>query len=312
MIKIKILALIFLLACNQDEFEVFHAENFVKWSTVVDFKILDMGLFNTDMAIDRPVLTWRAILGLKLIAEDASYYKYHCLFYRVPHKNKKGILKVVETEEKCTDPVGKSVFSQLRGVEDLKIFFYDTKQRLKNGKILGPLTLYLHMKHEKEIKWQQFPFVNLKKGRDKKRYRSSVVKRKYPGLILWPAREGQIDFKKRLEMVDFKRTHLGNIDDDYAKGEAVVCHRIDDNCNTIGTMDCDLCRYGHFEVAGSRCPQTNIKICGINRCGTRGWPACPRGKIAIKSKGCVNGSRAGFCEPGLRTFCDENKILVCL
>ena len=313
MIRIlQILALIIVLSCGRDEFSTFNAKNFVMWSTVVDFEILDMSLLNTNVAIERPVLTWKPLLRLKILAKDAVDYKYHCLYYRVPYRNKKGILKVVETEEKCVDPVDKKEFSLLGGIEKLKIFFFDKKKRLDEGKILEPLTLYFHMQIEGIDKWPEFPFVNLKKGREKKRYASSIIKRKYPGLIVWPARQGRVDFEKRATKIDFREGFLGKIDDDYSKGEAVVCHKIDDQCNTIGKMNCNRCRYGHFEAAGSSCTDTNIKICGINRCGKSGWPACPRGKVALKTEGCVNGSAAGFCEPGLRAFCDENKILVCL
>ena len=312
MIRKLIPILILFTACERNQWEVFHAKNFIAWSTVVDFEILDMNLLNTDTAVNRPVFTWRPLFRLKLMAVDAVDYKYHCLFYRIPHKNKKGILKVIQTDKKCISPVGEKDFSHLDEITDLKIFFYDTKKHIKNGKILETLTLYFHMKYQDVHQWLEFPFVNLKKGREKKRYGSSVMKRKYSGLILWPAREGQVDFEKRAEKIDFRNGFLGKIDDDYSKGEAVVCHRVDDRCNTIGTMDCHRCRYGHFEVAGSSCLDTNIKICGINRCGKKGWPACPKGKVALKSKACVNGSQAGFCEPGLRTFCDENKILICL
>ncbi|MCY4524562.1 MAG: hypothetical protein OXB84_07480 [Halobacteriovoraceae bacterium] len=305
---IKVIFLLLFISCQTDELSLFNAKNTVAWSTVEDFEILDMSILNSNKVVDRPVLAWRALLRLKLLAEDAVSYKYHCIYYRIPYKSEKGIIKVMETDGKCADPLTGRVFSQLNNIEQLKFFFHDGKGQSIDKKTLRPLTLYFHIKHEKTFKWPEYSFVNLKKGRLKKRYSNSAVKRKYTGFMIWPVREGRIDFTHRKAKISF----LGKMKDDYSKGESVVCHKVDDNCHTIGKMDCDRCRYGHFEAAGSKCPDTNIKICGINRCGKRGWPACPRGKIVHKNQGCANGSKAGFCEPGLKTFCDENKILVCL
>ena len=300
----------FLLFPNRrSEVENFEAKNYVAWISVLNFKILNLSYFNNNKVIERPVLTWQHLLRLELLDKDAISIKNHCIFYKIPYKDKKGILKVVEIDEKlkCKEGLNKASFTELNQVENLKLFFYGSKTRLEDeeGKILRALTLYFAFDYKGKKIWASFPFVNIKSGMKRERYSSSAVKRRHLGLMIWPMRKGIVDFKNRKSHVDF----LGTLDDDYPHGKSIICHMVDDRCNTVGQFSCHRCRYGWFEVAGSECPDTNIKLCGINRCGERNWPSCPRGR---GPKRCSDGSRAGLCLPELRTFCDENNILICL
>ena len=274
---------------------------------MIDFKILNTGIINKQKPLLRPSFTWTLLLRLKFLQKEAVSYRYHCLYYRIPHKETKGILKVVETLNECDHPMGKESYSQLSEVEDLRLFFYDEKKRLPDGKILKPFFLYMNFKYKKKEKWLDFQFFNINRGMERKRFASSAVKRKYTGVMIWPVMNDSLNWKERKSQIRF----LGSFEDDYSKGESIICHRLDDNCNTIGEYLCDRCRYGFFEAVGSKCSHTNTKICGVNRCGRKGWPACPRGSV-LYEKDCRNGSKSGFCGPDLQTYCDDKGVLVCL
>jgi hypothetical protein len=112
-----------------------------------------------------------------------------------------------------------------------------------------------------------------------------------------------------------KRESMGtNPDLKYKDGEATFCHRMNENCQEVISNQCDRCAYGWYEVVDYSCPGVGgSKICGPSRCGERGEPACVRGlQHGVPPFDiCSEGSNAGFCQKGLETICDENKILIC-
>ncbi|MEH0860389.1 hypothetical protein [Halobacteriovorax sp. DPLXC-1] len=94
-----------------------------------------------------------------------------------------------------------------------------------------------------------------------------------------------------------------------------LCHGVNIECKDVVANICDMCPSGSYEVVDFNCKQGGSKYCGVNKCGTKNQPACPRGYKVLDTKLpslCFNGSPAGFCEPGLETFCNDDGILVCL
>lgn len=97
--------------------------------------------------------------------------------------------------------------------------------------------------------------------------------------------------------------------------EGTLCHGVNIECKDVVTYQCDLCSDGSYEVVDFNCPQGGSKYCGQDKCGTKNQPACPRGYQVLETKLpslCFNGSPAGFCSPGLSTFCNDEGILICL
>lgn len=101
-------------------------------------------------------------------------------------------------------------------------------------------------------------------------------------------------------------------DRDFLKGKIITCHDFDSQCEEVVKNKCSLCRDGWFSGALSRCSGQKTKYCGADRCGERGWPACPRGSrhTELKAlKGCQNSSIEGFCNNGLIVFCEEGQLI---
>ncbi len=105
----------------------------------------------------------------------------------------------------------------------------------------------------------------------------------------------------------------------YEKKEMIadgrICHGVNASCQNVVTYRCDQCKSGFYEVVDFNCLQGGSKYCGIDKCGEKNQPACPRGYNILETKLkslCIDGSPAGFCNPGLKTFCNEDKILICL
>lgn len=72
---------------------------------------------------------------------------------------------------------------------------------------------------------------------------------------------------------------------------------------------CQLCKYGVYRVAESA-PEY---FCGVDRCGERNMPACPRGKRWQKSRGtfsCRGNHEHVFCSKGLRVEC-LGEVAIC-
>lgn len=94
-----------------------------------------------------------------------------------------------------------------------------------------------------------------------------------------------------------------------------LCHGVNSNCQDVVGYRCENCPEGFYEVVDFNCPQGGSKYCGVDNCGKKNEPACPRGYKILGSKLkslCFDGSPAGLCGPGLETFCNEDNILICI
>lgn len=120
-----------------------------------------------------------------------------------------------------------------------------------------------------------------------------------------------------------KKSFFGNVyvngGLDYLKTKTLksgtLCHGVNIECKDVVKYKCDLCEKGSYEVVDFNCAQGGSKYCGKDKCGTKNQPACPRGYKVLDTKLpslCFNGSPAGFCSPGLSTFCNDEGILICL
>lgn len=112
---------------------------------------------------------------------------------------------------------------------------------------------------------------------------------------------------------------LGGLASSYRSGRFEYCLQYDENCQDVITNECQRCRFGSYPVVSAKNCLTEKaqRICGPNDCGRRGAPACFRGMSFKKAEfskngvSCYEGSEAGFCHQGLRTYCD-GEVLICL
>ncbi|MBL6989410.1 MAG: hypothetical protein ISR65_06515 [Bacteriovoracaceae bacterium] len=333
---------ILIVSCNpnkliNNELKLFAARNYINWFSTMEVTILADDFVNSGKLLDRPNATWWPLVMLTFLGPKAGSNRVQCLIYKVPYINvensinKYGVLKVVEItpDDNCKNHFSAKEVTSVSGIKNLRIYLTGESKKMGSGKRTIPsFTMGVSLNRYEnntwsETKWIYFPLMNaeaksLKSAKQKKskklsyvkkRYHSSIVKRKNPGVLYFPLKdylEGPAEISSEL---------LGTIDDSYPDKTSIQCHKVDGNCQTIGDYICDRCRYGWYEVVGSACSKVKNKYCGPNKCGQRGWPACPRGyqySRYIVTAGCYAGNQSGFCQENLSTYCDENKVLVCL
>lgn len=254
-----------------------------------DLKIHDEKIFFED-EIKHPSYTWRL-----LFAVDHNL----CLFYRTPLEEDSGTLRWVKSNERpCFEQsYDDQLIAQLEEIKSLKL----TKVTKRESFLQLEKDLILSGSwKEKDFAWNlSAPLVQeQKKITSPEKLMSSSS---YRGDIL--------------SVFTAQGPLRGSWEQSYADGDFHFCHRVDKDCQDKTEFHCDQCRFGWVEVVDHFCPQGGSKICGRNRCGERGEPACPRGRSFLEENvdgPCFADSTAGFCAPGLSTICDENQVLICL
>ena len=227
-----------------------------------------------DKFIERPTNTY-----IPLFKSDSFCFIYKTPF---PSKNKKGVIQWVQVDEESDCQAFKKlqVIESLEGIEKLK---FSINQKDKQ------LFLDISFSHNTTLITKSFPLLNNSKVKRKK------INFYYPSIT------------KEL---------IGSSEDNYKDKTSKLCHKVDRDCKNIISNKCDLCRYGYFEVIDHYCPQGGSKHCGVSHCGEKGQPACLVGFEMVndkfKQKPCQELNPAGYCLPGLNTFCDQNNVLICL
>lgn len=283
---------------NNNEYEFVNGTLLPKWTFTYEFNFSRPEYNQVDFEVVSPPSTWQRIFSLKFLSSNSELRK-HCVFYRVPLKNdrfnKLGILRVVEVDinKNCKVQYNNADFLEIVEIERLRITYRNRKLILKIKKIGGN-------------KKYSFLFLNIVRDEKFKRYSSSGKNYSLPSTLIAPG-----DFKQIIGLKDY----IGESEDNYPERSMKTCHQMDENCNPIVEYQCDLCKLGWFNVIGSKCSSVLTKLCGDNRCGEKGWPACIKGYeymgIDTSSK-CIPNHPSGFCNKGLTSHCDENGILICL
>jgi len=308
-----------------DETSEFEANLFVSLFSTYEVTILRPEYLSSSEALKSPPATWQTLIRFKLPSENGNKEMTYCLNYQMPYEKIKmlGELRLEELNSQggClgTGDVGdKSVKSSLDQINHLFIYLSAEKQVLKTPqKELQPFVLYLKFERKGNETWIKIPLVNLEKGRillEGKKYRGQVLsKERYASPLIARFIFGvQVLPLGKAERILSPSQALGERADNYAEEKIVSCHDLKPDCTELKPFHCNECRYGWYEVSGSRCKGGYIKFCGIRRCGQKDEPACLRGTEFSKlSNLCFEGSNAGFCQEGLHTYCDSNKILIC-
>lgn len=316
----------FTFSCRKvDEEAAFEAKLFVDLFASYEVSIPHPEYLLSVEPLHSPAATWQTLLRFKVPSETGYKDLIYCLNYQMPYEKMK-IMGELHLEEANSSGIclatgettSKSIRVNLDQIKNLYFYLSADKQLLKNEqKELQPYTLYLKFDRKGEENWLTIPLYNLEKGRIlkgensfkghafvKERYSSPQIERILSGAQVLPlGKAGRVLSASQA---------LGKKNDSYAEKKIIRCHDLKPDCSEVKAYQCDECRYGWFEVSGSRCQGGYIKFCGIRQCGKKNEPACLRGTEFSKlSNLCFEGSNAGFCQEGLHTYCDSNGILIC-
>lgn len=286
--KLFFWSFLFLLGCNP----------VLKKSTSVaelDLKISEEWIYATELSglkynneiILRPPGFEQLVMQLQIPEKGGLSYKKHCVYYIVPYKEKIGALKIQELKDESACPDvsdDRPAFVSISGIDQLKINFSAFK-------------LTLDFTLEKIAQKIEIPLPNIEAGLIHEKYRPLKEKGLISGLKLLRLNEDTFDFASNKS--------LGKLSDRFSRGNAIRCHQVNKDCETVGENRCDECRYGWYEVVDFQCAQGGSKFCGQNHCGEKNEPACPRG---IKV---VHPDDAGICQSDLEPVLNGDKILVC-
>lgn len=92
--------------------------------------------------------------------------------------------------------------------------------------------------------------------------------------------------------------------------EGEFCFKVANDCS-VSADQCDLCEGGSYYVKNNSCLSAYSKVCGQDKCGLKGEPACIRGQVSTGVKDyCIQDSPVGFCSGNARVAC-VNGLLIC-
>ncbi len=320
------------VACHperrQSPLELFRAKSYLVVHNSFRVDILNPEFINTAESLSKPVLTWQKLMRFTTYDETLSAPSDYCLFYLIPKSTGnftyKGILKIVQAERTtaCDQIYVREAYTQLDEIDELQVFLESDRKFLQSENFtLNPFTLVFKIKIGEKTDWLEIPIYNITRADMLYRSESHPARLAYHhAKFSTGVRETLVPSVSVLGIFpkDFKTAadwnYLGNFTDTYLEKKSQVCQSVTPEC-VLSPGICEMCRYGFYEVVRSNCVLGNPKLCGPNRCGERGEPACPRGFLwekGIPKQACFDDSNAGFCRPGLKTVCDENKILICL
>ncbi len=303
--KIKVSFLLILLlvvsSCSKDtETRLFKAGLFNSLISTSKLDIIEADLLNTNTAIKRPPFAWKPLFVATV--EDKRGASPLCFFYRTPHRDLLGELRLVPLKnlKECravVDPAGEFALASLSDISELKLF--------KGGRDLSDEEIALEFLYHGEKIRIQIPFYNLQQKKAFKRFSSAAKKSLLTGVRI----------KTDIALTDSEIISSKSLLP-IAKDAPTICHRVDSECKEVSPNICNRCQYGWFPGAsGVSCKGGGTKYCRPNTCGEKGMPACPRGlnHRTYKSEDvCMPDSPNAFCRDGLRVVCNERKELICL
>ena len=234
-------------------------------------------------SIKKPSNTWQKLFAVSFY--DKNFQIQHdCLYYLVPNSETSGKLAVsFNAHSSQCPPAPPEKIDLIR--ENIFNFSYDISLEVKS-------------KHQLKLKVDDdeilFDFINFKTKKYQYSLSSNSVKNgSYIGLRV----SSPVDSIKHSTEVSL--------------ADGVLCHRLDQDCKTLQNYNCDACTNGWYEIISSDCPNQYNKVCGQNKCGKSGEPACIRGRVATgyQMNYCINDSPIGYCDKGLRVFCNANQLV---
>lgn len=286
MIKM-ILMILFITACKphlSSQMSQFAELSTIDLSTSKTFKLVSL-----QKDYNFPPYLWRKIWE----AEST------CLWYRTPAESEPGLIRLMD-KKNCDDYTNSPIL-EVDGVHQF------------NLSLQNELQVSIHAnQHDYDFKFSLTNIEEIIRG-DEIINRLDAKDELSTAARLINGRSLRVYKNKFTQLQQYPK--LGSLELSYQHKKAIFCHRFDEQCNETKAFDCDSCLGGWSEVVSHRCDAgKTTKICGRDRCGEKGEPACPRGihHMIDEESFCFEGSRAGFCQDGLVTSCDENHVLICL
>ncbi|MCO4793172.1 MAG: hypothetical protein KC493_05650 [Bacteriovoracaceae bacterium] len=298
--------LMFLSSCLQEKEKIIF-EREVLNSLPFSSQLLKLSpKVNRDSEILRPPNTWINLVETISLNENGENV-FHCLFYKVTGKEE-GVIRYITHNQSCFENYQDGSLTDLKKVTEFK-FWIPVFDKKIFGKLLKRGYLYLIGKRDGTSFSIEIPLFNIGLKSNWKRFSNNLSDNIFKGVFV----------SKSLKPSSRRANQtLGKIADNYRDKKIEVCHEFARDCTETMSFRCDKCRYGWYSAIGvSTCPGQYIRFCGVNRCGERGQPACPRGiesarKMEIDNAMlCYDGSPLGFCRRGLKTVCD-GRTLICL
>lgn len=265
---------------------------------------------NLDEPLTRPPGTWINLLESTNIDGNGDE-QFYCLFYKMPgvDSDSSGTLRFITSLKSCFEDFKSGNEVDWTDIEALKFWKPEVDKKIFNN-LLKRGHLYLMGKHQKEDFLMEIPLFNIKFQEKPRRFSNSLQSNIYRGSFLYKP----VSSRKTFGVNGL----LGKYGDNYRDKTSVLCHEFSKDCIESMSFKCDQCKFGWYSAVGlSTCPGQTIKFCGLNKCGERGMPACPRGIESAKriqkdlTMYCYDGSPAGYCQSGLKTVCDGT-ALICL
>ncbi|TNE95222.1 MAG: hypothetical protein EP326_15640 [Deltaproteobacteria bacterium] len=276
----------------------------------VPFALKIDGVFpgiNKDLEIKTPPNTWIRVFQAEVPNQNGEII-FHCVYYKVPGKEA-GVLRHIESNESCLGNYKSGKVFDWTGINQLKVWLPEFERKIFD-KTLKPGRFYLTGREEVGDFFFEVPLFNLNLERKLERHASTFSSRMLKGVFVAKKRDPNVK-SQQVKLV-------GDFEDNYRDRTAKVCHEYSKDCKETTSNSCETCRFGWYSAVGiSTCEGQFTRFCGVNKCGQRGMPACPRGIESARRMGldnimlCYDGSPLGYCEAGLKTVCD-GKILVCL
>lgn len=244
----------------------------IRWASAISKRMDER--FLTREPISKPKGV-RVVIGeIDLLTKDWREIT-DCIIYEIPKKGTPGKLFVIQKKSKISCEERKFAKAHLEISEIYNLAIQENSQSLK----------FLIDKYQIE-----FDFFNIVDHSEDSE--SSSFKTKVPGTFVSFVESTAA--QKRLSDFD-------------------VCSDVptSDNCSENPKGFCHLCPNGNtYKVVASNCRKSLRTYCGYKECGSKGQPACVRGRAATGYKGpfCITDSPMAYCQKPARVVCLNNEL----
>lgn len=229
--------------------------------------------------IERPFGTWIPLIEFR---QNDNINDFLCLYYQTPITSKKGTLSLLQSQKgRCLNPLEQKPIVEMKDISLLRI------------------------KMDTEIEFHQLELHFLQKAK------------KHQIILSFPNLSHYADaIKIYIKLKQPFHQSISRLNTSYETGNQIPCLDLDiQTCRPKGENHCHLCQQGAFPVIKGQCKQEYAYYCSTFQCGQKNNPACIRGAQYTRPMphpGCTIEGQSGICAPGLKSYCSEENILVCL
>lgn len=285
----KVIVFFFLIiagACKQD----YQSSQF---SYILQKKLIN-AIEIKELAIQKTTLTRPSKANVEVLSFLNLKGECFALNYQIPSRKdvQDGKLILLKgCEKQSDDKLNKSVQMELAYLNELSEISFSLSNKLQ---ILG--------KERGEKLKLEYPLFNIRRPKKLDLLSNSSLNFYKEGLV--------VTINQPLAEVSVRP----DVSESYFEKTAKTCHVYNKFCEEVEPNTCSNCVNGWFSVIGKNaCGIKTTKYCGVDNCGQKGWPACPRFPIPDRKEEiiCFDNSPYVFCEKDLNIYC-VNDELICL